>query len=101
MEHVSKSIWIGRDAYMYLSREMRRQRGCKPLNEKQEDKRWKDVIRWGRDEKVRVDDDSFGGGDGTYEGRWWPWSVDTLKRMLTDAGYAYEDGEEVRSFSIF
>lgn len=91
--HVSKSIWIGENAYMYLNRIQRQQRGCKPLTEKSEKRLWGRINKW--DDKYQVTDNSFGGGDGTYNGKWWAWDIKTVKAMLDDAGFTYDDGEDV------
>ena len=102
-EHISETIMIGKEAYMYLDRESRKQRGCKALSLEWEDRLWKRVLRCrsnAKGEKVRVDDNSFGGGDGTYNGRWWVWKVQTLKEMLDEAGLKYEEGEDVRYVNL-
>ena len=93
-EHTSQTILIGREAHEYLNEIMREQRGCKPLNQEQKDKLWS-RIRKSMTDKRQVDDDSYGGGDGTYWGEWWGWSVDTIKSMLDEAGFEYEKGEPV------
>lgn len=97
MERISRSIWIGKEAYFFLNRECRKQRGCRPLTEEQEKKFWKrlEIAVSVKNGKYQVTDNSFGGGDGTYNGRWWPWSVDDIERMLNQAGFEYEEGEEV------
>ena len=97
VEKVSKSIIIDKAAYMFLDAESRRQRGGKPLTPAQADRLWERVTLVKNHpgaEKVAVTDLSFGGGDGTYEGRWWAWSVETLKKMLTEAGYQFEAGKD-------
>ena len=102
-ERVTESIYIDREAYMFLDRESRRQRGCKKLSKEGEDNLWKRVTGIKclmRNGKKRVDDNSFGGGDGTYYGKWWSWSIPTIKAMLDKAGFAYEIGEEVRYINL-
>ena len=99
-ERVSKSIWIEKDAYMYLDRESRKQRGCKKMSAEAEERLWNRVCRHGELDKVQATDNSFGGGDGTYDGRWWLWSVDTLMKMLDEAGLPYDEGKEVKYISL-
>lgn len=100
-EQVSETIWITRDAYMYLNRESRKQRGCKELTHEGEDRLWKRLSRYNvKNDKIRVDDMTLGGGDGTYDGKWCMWKVQTIKKMLDGAGFSYEDGEPVRYINI-
>ena len=91
MERTTDVIAIDKNAYFYLNRIQRSQRGCKPLTQEQEDKYWLKLRRKGNDNLVEVDDNSFGGGDGTYYGKWWSWSVKTLRKMLSDGGYTWEE----------
>ena len=85
-------IFIDRDAYMYLNRIQRATRGCKELTEAQEDRLWDRL--WKSPEGLReVTKDSFGGGDGTYDGVWVSWSLEKVKKMLADAGFTWKDGE--------
>lgn len=83
---------------MFLRREQRKQRGCKPLTEKQEEGVWSRLIKING--KARLTDISLGGGNGTYEGKWWSWSVDDLKAMLDKAGFTYEDGPDVEYMMV-
>ena len=100
-EYTRKTIWISKEAYFYLNRIERQQRGCKQLSAESEERVWNRIPDFRkRCDLVLVDDDSFGGGDGTYYGRWWSWDVETLKKMLDDAGYTYEDGEPEKCLSV-
>ena len=99
-EHVSKSIWIGKSAYMHLDRESRKQRGGKKLSPEAEERLWKRVTVHSKNGMYRATDNSFGGGDGTYDGRWWAWNVDELKRMLDKAGLKYKSGKEIRYINM-
>lgn len=92
-ERVSNSILVSKDAYLYLDTMSRKQRGCKPLSEDVKAKMLKRVFK--SNDLVQLTDNSFGGGDGTYYGKWWTWNVDTLKEMLTKAGFTYESGDDV------
>lgn len=98
-EKTSKTIYVGKEAYFYLNGIMREQRGRKPLSEEAMEKMWN---RLNKNEKGlrEVYDGSFGGGDGTYNGRWWSWSVDTIKEMLDEKGFAYEEGGELKYIAI-
>ena len=98
--HKTKTILVGKDAYFYLKNEQKKQRGCKPIYDDEKNNRFweKQVTKF--DGEARLGDDSFGGGDGTYDGRWWSWTVETLKAMLDKAGYSYEDGDEIEYLNV-
>ena len=87
-----QTILINRGAYIYLTNKGRVERGFSPLTEEQEERIWSKQPKWGG--RTKVSDNSFGGGDGTRDGKWWGWSVDDLKAMLTIGGYGYDDGGE-------
>ena len=98
----SPTIWVGKESYMYLNRISREQRGCKQLSQEVENKMWNRQLtkaKIGKADKeknlVRLDNDSMGGGDGTYSGKWWSWSISTIKEMLDEAKLPYSDGEEL------
>ena len=105
MTRISKTILVGRDGFAYLRNRQRVERGSKPLNYASIDNCWdrlrkyRKIMNDGKDiavgeEMVLCNDDSFGGGDGTADGMWWGWSVDTLKQMLECVGIAYEIGPD-------
>lgn len=96
---VTETIYIGRDAYMFLDREQRKQRGCKPISKESEDRLWKRIMK-DKQGRCLVDDNSFGGGDGTYYGKWWSWSVSTIKNMLDEAGFTYEPGKPMEYINV-
>lgn len=83
-------IWVTKEAYLYLRDEMRKQRGFKPLTNEQKERMIIHITKNGMSNKIRLDHNSLGGGDGTKDGRWWGWNVVTLKSMLKKAGYSYE-----------
>ena len=83
-------IWVTKEAYFYLRNEMRKQRGFKPLTKEQKEKMIIYITKNGMSNKIRLDHNSLGGGDGTKDGRWWGWNVVTLKSMLKKAGYSFE-----------
>lgn len=91
----SKSIKIGKEAYRYLNSIQREQRGCKALSDEQFDNLWHRATKFGEQDFYIATNDSFGGGDGTYNGKWTDWDVDKLKEMLDAQGLPYEDGEDV------
>lgn len=97
-EFTSKSIFIGKEAHFYLDRESRKQRGCKPITGEAEERIWNRIPKV--DGLRQVTDDSYGGGDGTYYGRWTRWSVEDVKKMLDEAGFSYAEGPEVEYISI-
>ena len=92
----SETIYVTKEAYIALSEKSRIQRGCKPLTLEQYEKRFKKMpacrIKNGL---IRLDDNSMGGGDGTYNGKWTTWSVDDLKKMLSEMGHTWERGEDI------
>lgn len=98
----SRTLWIGKKAYFFLRREERKQRGCKPLTEKQEENVWRKIKASPnfRNGQYQIDNDSFGGGDGTYEGKWWAWSVDYIMKMLDDNGLSYRKGHVVEYIDL-
>lgn len=83
-------IWVTKEAYFYLRNQMRKQRGFKPLTKKQKERILIHITKNGMSNKIRLDHNSLGGGDGTKDGRWWGWNVVTLKKLLKKAGYSYE-----------
>lgn len=97
-ERTSKTILVSKVAYLYLDRISRIQRGCRRLTTEQEEKLWKRIPK--AKGKAQLYDESMGGGDGTYNGKWWTWNVETLKRMLDDAGFKYQDGEDLHYFNL-
>lgn len=92
-------IGVDKEAYQYLNRISRTQRGCKPLNEQQEERIWNRSIK-NKDGVVELDNNSLGGGDGTYNGKWWTWSVDTLRKMLSDGGFSWIEYGERENIEI-
>lgn len=83
-------IWVTKEAYFFLKNEMRKQRGFKPLTKKQKERILIHITKNGMSNKIRLNHNSLGGGDGTKDGRWWGWNVATLKKLLKKAGYSYE-----------
>lgn len=96
----SRTILVGRESYMYLHRIMQEQRGLRPLTPEQEDRLW-NRQRLNADGLRSCSNNSLGGGDGTYDGRWWDWSVETLKKMLDEADLPYVDGEPIEYIEVF
>lgn len=87
-ERTVKTIWIGKDAYFFLYNAQRKTAGCAPLTEPQKDRIWS--RKPSRDDMVQVSDESFCVPLPT--GGWTEWSTETLKKMLSEAGFEYEDG---------
>lgn len=83
----SEIIGVTKEAYMYLNRICRVQRGCKVLTEELENRLWNRCYK--REGLKVLDDNSLGGGDGTYYGKWTSWNVETLRQMLRDGGYTW------------
>lgn len=86
----SEVIGVTKEAYLYLNRIGRQQRGCKPLDQDHEDRLWK-RMRLNSEGLKELDDETMGGGDGTYNGRWWSWDVPTLRQMLTEGGFTWKE----------
>ncbi len=83
-------IAVSRDAFIWLEQLSRKQRGCKPLNQEQIE-RVCDRKKKTPEGKIILDDESLGGGDGTYYGKWTNWDCADLKRMLKDNGFQWDD----------
>lgn len=100
--HKSRTIWIGKKAYFFLNREGRKQRGCKPLSKEQEEKIWRRIKNLSkfRNGQYKIDDGSFGGGDGTYDGKWWDWSLDYIMKLLDENGFSYRKGRTVEYIEL-
>lgn len=96
----SDVIGVSKDAYFYLRRIMREQRGCKPLTEEQEGISWERTTT-NKDGLKELDNNSMGGGDGTYYGKWTSWNVDTLRQMLKDGGFTWVEYGERESIEIY
>lgn len=86
----SDVIAVNKEAYLYLNRIGRAQRGCKPLDQDHEESLWK-RMRLNNKGLKELDNESLGGGDGTYNGRWWSWDVPTLRQMLIEGGFTWEE----------
>ena len=103
-EITRKSLYISKEAYMYLSKEQRLQRGCN-WSEKVQQHREKafnrnSVIIDGKI-YIKILDYDMGGGDGTYNGKWVSWSIATIKKMLDIKKLHYIDGEDEKVIEIF
>lgn len=93
----SETIYVSKEAYKALNDISRKQRGCKALTSEQYEKMFarmsgKPCIK---NDLIRLDDLSMGGGDGTYYGKWTRWSVADLKKMLSELGFEWKQGEEL------
>ena len=91
-----ESIYIPKEAYFLLDERSRKERGCKSISRETQERMWNrmpDCNKKG--DMVRVDKDSLGGGDGTYWGKWTSWDVPTLKKMVEELGFTWEQGEVI------
>ena len=95
-------IAVSKDAFIHLEKTSRAQRGCKPLSSDQMDAMWhRRLTAYGNrlspdvSSLLILDDESMGGGNGSYYGKWTSWSCDDLKRMLADAGFTWVDLEPI------
>lgn len=96
-----ESIYIPKEAYFKLTQRSRAERGCKPLSEDAQERMWNRILEQRKKgDMIRVDKDSLGGGDGTYYGKWTSWDVPTLKRMVEELGFSWEDGEVIEYIPI-
>lgn len=96
----SEVIGVNKEAYFYLKRIGRAQRGCDPLSTEIEEKIWKRCHK-NKDGLKELDNDSLGGGDGTYDGKWWSWDVSTLRQMLNEGGFTWVEYGERESIAVF
>lgn len=87
-ERTLKTIWIGKDAYFFLYNAQRKTAGCEPFTEPQKDRIWS--LKSSPDDMVQVSDETFCVPLPT--GWWTEWSTETLKKMLSEAGFEYKDG---------
>ena len=85
-----ETILVDKDAYFYLRQESRKQRGGGVITPDQENSIWNRLCKI--DGKRQVCGNSFGGGDGTVDGKWWSWSLDDIKNLLTQGGFSYTEG---------
>lgn len=96
-----ETILIGREAHEYLADKQRKERGFNDLSQEVKDKRWRRMtMHTHYPDKRIVTNDSYGGGDGMKNGKWWSWSLTDIKKMLDEAGYSYEQGEEEEYFNV-
>lgn len=100
-EKTRNTLIISKEAYFFLEDESRKQRGCKPLNDVQVERFYQRYCRKTPDGRMIVNDDSLGGGDGTYNGKWWSWSCEELKRMLDENGFSYEEGQPEKYIPVY
>lgn len=96
----SEVIGVSKEAYFYLNRISRAQRGCKPLSTDTEKKIWRRCCK-NKDGLKELYNDSMGGGDGTYNGKWWSWDVDMLRQMLNEGGFTWVEYGERESIAVF
>lgn len=99
-EFVHDTILIGKEAHIFLMNEERKQRGCKPLSAEAHDRMWNRIPKYKETDMRQVDCETYGGGDGTYSGKWWSWSVDEIKTMLQTAGYKWYECEPIHGVKV-
>ena len=107
MKHVSNHkrlnrIAVNKEAFIYLERLSRAQRGCKPLSPEQLDGIWQRRLAAYSNKQspdvsslLILDDESMGGGDGSYYGKWSRWSCADLKQILSEAGLTWSELEPI------
>lgn len=88
-------IGVSKEGFILLETISRKQRGCKPLSDDQMDGIWS-RRRKTSDGFAILDDESMGGGDGTYHGKWTSWKCDDLKAILSDAGMTWIELEPIK-----
>ena len=88
-------IAVSKEAFIYLQKLQRSQRGCKPLTDEKLAELYDKRIGKTKEGFVILEDGSCGGGDGTYYGRWTSWSCEDLKTILNKAGYTYIELEAI------
>ena len=93
----SETIYVSKEAYKALKDMSRKQRGCKALTPEQYAKMFARMSGTPsmKNDLIRLDDNSMGGGDGTYFGKWTHWSITDLKKMLSELGFEWKQGEEI------
>lgn len=93
---------MGRKHISSLEEKKENKEGGKPLTEKQEENVWRKIKASPnfRNGQYQIDDNSFGGGDGTYNGRWWAWSIDYIMKMLDENGLSYRKGHVIEYIDL-
>lgn len=94
-EFTLETIYITKEAYKTVNNINRKQIGCKELTSEQYEKIFErisktDVIKNGL---IRLDELSMGAG--WSNGRWTRWSMADLKKMLSELGFEWKQGEEL------
>lgn len=87
-----QTILVNKKAYRYLLDKQCRERGVELFTNSRFDKRWNSHL-FNYDGWRQIASGDMGGGDGTYLGKWTSWSVDDLKRILSEAGLGWREGE--------
>lgn len=90
MKKTLNRIAVNKEAYLFLIERSRKERGCKPLSDQAKERMWARTRKNANGKRV-LDDESLGGGDGTYYGKWTSWTCEDLKKLLTEGGHEWED----------
>ena len=101
----ANTILLPWESYLYLQQKERNERCGDWKTEKQIEKLKANFENFAHNGYKRLMDGDLGGcvGDwknGYEEGRWTSWSCEDMKRILTEAGLPYKDGEETEYIAV-
>ncbi len=90
-----ETIYVSKAAYKALNDISCRQKGCKVLTLEQYERIFERMSKTGgmKNELIRLDELSMGGG--WNNGRWTRWNMADLKKMISELGFEWEQGEEL------
>lgn len=100
--HTSKSIWTSKKAYFFLNTMDRKSKGLEPLSVDGVERLW-NYIKLHSDFKngqVKITDNSFSFGDGTYDSRWRSLTVDEIVSILNENGFKFRNGKAVEYINM-
>ena len=92
---VSDTIYVSKEAYKMLNNISCKQKGCKELTLEQYEKIFERMSKTGgmKNGLIRLDELSMGAG--WNNGRWTCWNMADFKKMLSELGFEWKQGEEL------
>ena len=101
-ERTSKLIWTSKKAYFFLNDMDRLSKGLAPLTPDGKARLWERVKAGGniRNGQVKITDNSFSFGNGTYDSRWRIATVDEIVAILEANGFKYRNGKPVKYIDL-
>lgn len=101
-ERISKVIRTSKKAYFFLDDMDRKSKGLDPLTDDGKERLWKRVKDGGniKNGQVKITDNSFSFGAGTYESRWRVVTVDEIVTILEANGFKYRNGKPIKYIDL-